>query len=215
MAGELDVPFGRAARAQAGILVVGSGPGEWLLFAPPGQAADLVFRFEDLAGRIPGEPVSVVDLTHGRALMRLTGARAPDVLSAVCGIDLSDATTPEGAAFRSSVAALATDMIRDDAADVRSYLLHCERSSGRYLFDALLSAGHDFSIESTASHRQGSYDPAIRAPGESARRVRPARHVPSVRFLTVISVDVIGAATTRLPRSAPVPQQSAVALVRS
>ena len=28
-----------------------------------------------------------------------------------------------------------------------SYLLHCERSSGRYLFDALVSVGHDFGIE--------------------------------------------------------------------
>ena len=30
---------------------------------------------------------------------------------------------------------------------VRSYLLHCERSSGRYLFDALMPVGHDFGIE--------------------------------------------------------------------
>jgi hypothetical protein len=25
--------------------------------------------------------------------------------------------------------------------------VHCERSSGRYLFDALMSVGHDFGIE--------------------------------------------------------------------
>ena len=30
---------------------------------------------------------------------------------------------------------------------VPSYLLHCERSSGRYLFDAVMSVGHDFGIE--------------------------------------------------------------------
>jgi glycine cleavage system aminomethyltransferase T len=40
-----------------------------------------------------------------------------------------------------------TDVVRDDVAGVRSYLLHCERSSGRYLFDALMSVGHDFGIE--------------------------------------------------------------------
>ena len=147
VAGELAVPFGRAARDPAGILVVGSGPGEWLLIAPPGQAADLGARFERLADPVPGELVSVLDLTHGRALMRLTGPRVPDVLAAVCGIDLSEAITPNGAAFRSSVAALATDVIRDDVAGARSYLLHCERSSGQYLFDALLSAGRDFGIE--------------------------------------------------------------------
>jgi len=147
LAGKLAVPFGHTARDPAGILVVGSGPGEWLLIAPPGQAAELGARFDRLADRVPGELVSVLDLTHGRAMMRLTGPRAADVLAAVCGINLSDTNTPNGAAFRSSVAALATDVIRDDVAGVRSYLLHCERSSGQYLFDALLSVGRDFGIE--------------------------------------------------------------------
>jgi heterotetrameric sarcosine oxidase gamma subunit len=147
VAGRLAVPFGRAARDRAGVLVTGSGPGEWLLLAPPGQAAGLAGRLEALAGQAPGELVSVADLSHGRALMRLTGPRAAGVLSAVCGIDLSDASTPDGAAFRSAVAALATDVIRDDVAGVRSYLLHCERSSGQYLFDELLSAGRDLGIE--------------------------------------------------------------------
>jgi heterotetrameric sarcosine oxidase gamma subunit len=147
MARELAVPFGRAARGHAGLLVVGSGPGEWLLIAPPGQAADLVARYENAATQIPDELVSVIDLTHGRALIRLTGARAAEVLAAVCGIDLSDTVTPNGSAFRTSVAALATDVIRDDLAGVRSYLLHCERSSGLYLFDSVLSAGRDHGIQ--------------------------------------------------------------------
>lgn len=147
LAGELAVPFGRAARDQAGILVVGSGPGEWLLIAPPGQATDLVARFETVGTQVPSETVSVMDLTHGRALMRLTGIRAAEVMAVVCGIDLSDAITPNGAAFRTSVAALATDVIRDDRAGIRSYLLHCERSSGLYLFDSMLSAGRDIGIE--------------------------------------------------------------------
>lgn len=146
-AAQLGVPFGRAARDKAGVLVAGSGPGEWLLLAPPGQAVPVAARLEVLAGRAPGELVSVVDLTHGRALMRLTGPTSARVLSAVCGIDLSDRFTPDGTAFRSAVAAVATDVIRDDVAGVPSYLLHCERSSGRYLFDAVVSVGHDFGIE--------------------------------------------------------------------
>ncbi len=146
-AAELGAPFGRTARDEAGALVAGSGPGEWLLLAPPGQAAAVAARLEGLAGRAGGDLVSVVDLTHGRALMRLTGPGAAGVLAAVCGIDLSDRFTPDGTAFRSTVAAVATDVIRDDVASVRSYLLHCERSSGRYLFDALVSVGHDFGIE--------------------------------------------------------------------
>jgi len=147
VAAELGVPFGRAGRNAAGVLVVGSGPGEWLLIGLPGQAAEIAAWLADLTSRVSGDYVSSTDLTHGRALIRLTGPRARDVLSALCGIDLSDAVTPDGAAFRSSVAALAADVIRDDVAGVRSYLLHCERSSGQYLFDALLAAGRDLGIE--------------------------------------------------------------------
>jgi hypothetical protein len=40
----LGVPFGRAARDESGALVVGSGPGEWLLLAPPGAGAAVTGR---------------------------------------------------------------------------------------------------------------------------------------------------------------------------
>ena len=54
---------------------------------------------------------------------------------------------PDGAALRTAVAAVATDVIRDDLDGTRSYLLHCERSVGQYLFDAVLRAGAEFGIE--------------------------------------------------------------------
>ena len=152
-ASEVGVPFGRARRKGDGVLVVGSGPGEWLLLGPPGRARQIRASLDEVTGE--PEPVSVTDLTHGRALIRLTGERAADVLSAVCSVDLSDAVTPDGAAFRTAVAALATDVVRDDVAGVRSYLLHCERSSGQYLFDALTSAGRDLGIEIDGFQAQG------------------------------------------------------------
>jgi len=147
VAASLGVSFGRAAREPDGTLVVGSGPGEWLLLAPPGQAGALVPRLEKAAAQAASESVTWVDLTHGRALIRLYGPSAAGVLAKVCGIDLSDGITPDGAAFRTSVAALATDVIRDDLGGTPSYLLHCERSSGQYLFGALLRAGDEFGIE--------------------------------------------------------------------
>ena len=140
----LGVPFGRAARDAHGTLVVGSGPGEWLLFAAPGTSAAVTQRVEEVR---ENGLVSVFDATHGRALMRITGARAPDLLAKVCAIDFSEAVTPDGAAFRSSVAKLVTDVVRDDLGGEISYLLHCERSSGQYLFDALIDAGDEFGIE--------------------------------------------------------------------
>jgi heterotetrameric sarcosine oxidase gamma subunit len=144
LARALGVPFGRAARDQQGTLVVGSGPGEWLLLTTPGTSGVVTARVEQVQD---GGLVSVFDATHGRALMRITGARAPDLLAKVCAIDLADDVTPDGAAFRSSVAKLVTDVVRDDIGRERSYMLHCERSSGKYLFEALIDAGDEFGIE--------------------------------------------------------------------
>ena len=147
LASRLDVPSGQARRDRHGVLIVRSGPDEWLLVAPP-NARDVVVSRLDTTD---DAPVSVVDVTHGRALIRLSGTDGPRLLAKLCAIDLSDAVTPDGAAFRSSVAKVATDVVRDDLpgseGTVPSYLLHCERSSGQYLFDALMEAGREFGVQ--------------------------------------------------------------------
>jgi sarcosine oxidase, subunit alpha len=141
------VPFGRARADRSGTLVIGSGVGEWLLVAPPHSFRAVTAHLDTSDDGL----VSVVDVTHGRAMMRLSGTDAPRVLSKLCAIDFADTATPQGSAFRSSVAKVATDIIRDDLPGSgtveRSYLLHCDRSVGQYLFDTLLDAGREFGIE--------------------------------------------------------------------
>lgn len=153
MAEILGVRFGRSTRltgehAGSGwdALLVGSGPGEWLVLAEPGQETSVVAWLERAAGRA-GELVTVIDLTHGRALVRLTGERSRDLLAKECGADLTDAICPDGSALRSAVAGVATDLVRDDEEGMRSYVLHCERSSGQFLFDALVDAGGEYDVE--------------------------------------------------------------------
>jgi heterotetrameric sarcosine oxidase gamma subunit len=140
----LGVPFGRAERDEKGVLVVGSGPGEWTLFGAPGTGG----RLWDLAAAAlsPAES-GVFDVTHARAAMRTTGPETAALLAKVCAIDLAEDITPDGAAFRSSVAKVVTDVVRDDRGGQPSYLLHCDRALGGYLFDALLDAGAEFDIE--------------------------------------------------------------------
>ena len=46
-----------------------------------------------------------------------------------------------------AIAKVMTDVVRDDEDGEVSYLLHCERSSGQYLFGALFDAGEEFGIE--------------------------------------------------------------------
>lgn len=155
----LGVSFGRAARTDTAaigdVLIVGSAPGEWLALGAPGTGPALREHLETTAAT-SDEFTSVVDLTHGRALMRIRGRAAPEMLSKICSIDLHESVTPNGAAFRTSVATLVTDVVRDDDGGEPSFLLHCERSSGQYLFDALLDAGAEHHIDSTGLEPTGN-----------------------------------------------------------
>jgi heterotetrameric sarcosine oxidase gamma subunit len=152
-AAALAVRHGQAVRdgrdsEDGGTLVAGSGPGEWMFLAAPGEQPRLLAKATALAqaGNAADELVTAVDLTHGRALVRLIGDRAARLMARVCAIDLSDAGTKNGTALRTAVAGVATDIIRDDEDGTPSYLLHCERSSGQYLFDALLGAGEELQV---------------------------------------------------------------------
>lgn len=141
-----DVGYGRSSRL-GDWLVIGSGPGEWTLLGPTGDTKEIATTGF----------ATVTDLTHGRALVRLTGDRAAELMEKVCSIDLSDPMCPNGAAFRASVANVVTDVIRYDIEGTRSYLLHCERSSGPFLFDALLDAGVEFGIDIDGFPDRGPY----------------------------------------------------------
>ena len=161
LAETLGVRFGRTARAcwhldgaAAQVLLAGAVPGEWLVLAGPGEQAMVVAWLAAATARAE-ELVSVVDLTHGRALVRLTGPKAPALLAKECSLDLADAVCPDASALRSSVAGVATDILRDDRSGTRSYLLHCERSLGQYLFDSLLDAGCEFGAEADGFRHPG------------------------------------------------------------
>jgi len=123
------VGFGAAATAGDGVLVCGVRPGEWLLL---GERAG---SFPEVAGAV------IVDLTHGLAMFRLAGPAARDVLAAVCSIDTTEAMFPDGAVCGASIARVACTLVRDDVAGEPSYLILSQRSSARYLFDAVRDAG--------------------------------------------------------------------------
>jgi heterotetrameric sarcosine oxidase gamma subunit len=131
-----DIGYGKSVEIGEW-LVTGSGPGEWTLLGPIGETMD-----------VPTNGfATVIDLTHGRALMRLSGHEAARALEKICSIDLSTPMCPDGAVFRAAVANVVSDVVRDDIGGTPSYLLHCERSSGQFLFEALLDAGTEFGID--------------------------------------------------------------------
>lgn len=87
-----------------------------------------------------------VDLTHVRAVFRLSGIAARSVLEKVCALDLSDDMFPAGAAGRTVVAGVVTELVRDDPDGVPSYLLVPSRSFAASLWDAVVDAGAEYGM---------------------------------------------------------------------
>ena len=137
----LAVPYGQSRQGDEGILICGSRTDEWTLYAPAGQSAQVT------ASVPTGGFVTVIDLTHGRAMIRMSGRSSASALAKVCNIDLADDMVPAGAVFSAAVAGVSCDLVRDDRDGQRTYLLTCERSFGRYLFVALADAGSEFGID--------------------------------------------------------------------
>lgn len=150
LADRLGVPFGAARRADDATLIFRVWPAQWLLFAAPGRGPELVEEWQGAAG---DEFVSVLDVTDGRTVLRLTGDAGPALLAKICALDMESA--PDGSAQRSSVAKVNAEIVRVDRPDGRrSYLLACDRSYGRFLFDAVADAGTEFSIGTTALNEE-------------------------------------------------------------
>jgi len=102
-------------------------PGEWTVLGP--------------------EPGDAVDLTHVRAMFRLTGAEAVALINRVCALDLSDGMFSSGAAARTLFAGVATEIVRDDENGVPSYLLLPSRSFSTYILEVILDAGAEFGLD--------------------------------------------------------------------
>lgn len=130
----LGVGYGEIAW-NGNALVVGSGPGEWMVIDAPGA------QVEDVPG------TRNMDLSQGRAMLRVSGKNTLELMRRVSAFNFDERLFPDQAAVRTSVATVATDVIRDDVGGHPSYILHVERSSGIYLQEMLLEAGADLGAQ--------------------------------------------------------------------
>jgi len=117
----------------AGGVAFSVAPGEWFQLTVD----------KDVASDAP-DGVSAIDLTHVKAVFRLTGAYASSVLEKMCALDFGDRFMPDGSAARTSVAKTVCEVVRIDDGGSPSYLIAVSRSYGGYLFDALTDAAAEF-----------------------------------------------------------------------
>jgi len=114
-----ETPIGRARRT-SGTLIFAVAPSEWMVIGS---------KPEDTA----------IDLTHVRAMIRVSGIGSRRLMTHVCALDLSDSMTPNGSAARTLLAGVATELVRDDNGDELSYLLLMSRSFARSVWDRLVA----------------------------------------------------------------------------
>lgn len=131
----LALTFG-SAEQRGDTLVARVRPDEWYLL---GDGAHRMADGLDLTGF-----ASTVDISHARHVIRVAGDRAADTLAKLCSADLSDPMTPNGAVCGNSVAGVTCDIIRDDQAGARSYLLLFDGSFVVYFLGALDDAAAEF-----------------------------------------------------------------------
>ena len=139
-AAALGVSYGSSTRNAGGDLVCGTRPDEWTIYGDPGRSGAI-------AASVPTEGfVTVIDITHGRAMLRISGSNATAALSKICNLDLSDELTPNGAVFSGSLGSVGCDWVRDDQGGETSFLISCERSFGKFLFTAVADACAEFGL---------------------------------------------------------------------
>jgi sarcosine oxidase subunit gamma len=103
--------------------------------APGGEGALLA-----APAAVDGDMITITDVTHGRAQLRLTGPRAAELLSHLCALDFHPGHFLDGTAQTTSVAKTTQLVIREDVDGVLSYSLVGARSLGVYLWTTIQEA---------------------------------------------------------------------------
>lgn len=86
------------------------------------------------------------DYTHGKAVLRLAGAAAPDLLGKICGLDFYDTVFPNGRVAQTSAAKIKTLIARFDQEQRPTYYLHVNRPLGQYFWEVAWDAGREFGL---------------------------------------------------------------------
>lgn len=90
--------------------------------------------------------VTVTDITHGRAEIRVIGPDSRVLLSKLCGLDFHPSVFPNETAKQSSLAKTTQLIIRRDIGELPAFSIIGVQSLGAYIWDTLMEAGREFEV---------------------------------------------------------------------
>jgi|DewCreStandDraft_4_1066084.scaffolds.fasta_scaffold166722_1 sarcosine oxidase subunit gamma len=114
------------------------GPERWLVVTPAGRtpaAAELLSR------ALPSDQAGIVDLGHARTVLRLSGAKARDVLAKGCLLDLHPRAFGPGACAQTALFH-ANALIH--VVDAAAFDLYVPRSYAQSFWESLTDAAGEF-----------------------------------------------------------------------
>jgi sarcosine oxidase subunit gamma len=117
------------------------GPAEWLYVAP---ARDGWALERELARALAPVGGHAVDVSHGRAVLRLSGPPVREVLAAGCPIDLHPRGLPAGSCAQTLFGKI--NVLVHALADGTAFELYVGRSYADALADGLIAAARDHGI---------------------------------------------------------------------
>jgi methylglutamate dehydrogenase subunit D len=108
----LELPHGPKRIASNGLAMIGMGPHEWLALADGERGRAALAGIKEAGQRL----ASFVDQSHAKAVLRLSGPRARDVLAKGCGLDLHERVFKPGDAATTQIALIPCQLWQLDEA---------------------------------------------------------------------------------------------------
>ncbi|MFC3616714.1 sarcosine oxidase subunit gamma [Lutimaribacter marinistellae] len=129
-----DVPGIREAKVNGSTGVIWMSPDELLLLVPYGKAGETCAT---LAEALKGEHALAVNVSDARALFRISGAPAREVMGKLAPVDFAPGAFEPGQIRRSRMAQVPAAFWMDDA---ETFRVICFRSVADYVFKLLKTA---------------------------------------------------------------------------
>ena len=124
-----------------GILTIWLGLDEWLLLVEHRESDSLIM---DLQAALSGRFASVVDISAGQTVIRLSGPSTLDVLARGCALDLDPSVFPPGACAQTLLARAQTLLVAVD--DTPTIDIIVRRSFAPYVAAWLEDSGRQFGL---------------------------------------------------------------------
>jgi sarcosine oxidase subunit gamma len=133
------LPTAGHARAHEGLRLISLAPQRWMAIAPDGADLERRVRVACVASG-----AAVVDQSHARAVLRIAGSHARDVLAKGCGLDLHPAAFAGDRVASTALFHVAVTVDRRRGGGV--FDLHMPRGFARSLAERLVDAAREHGV---------------------------------------------------------------------